>query len=961
LAISILGGYPDATTTGVPAGVTLTPHPGDLVINTPGAVISGLNITGTVYINAPNVTIENCSITSTGYACVNVNDGVAGTVVQNCIINGTGAGPQGQSGIGGQGTFINNNIYNVENGINVEGSNTVIKGNYIHDLGDSAGAAGHYDGIQVDGGFNNVTIDHNTVLGRDTSCIFICNDFGPMNNIVVNNNFLLGQDDAAYTIYVIEKPGNPAQITNVQVTNNVLGTGVWGWADVESTSPVWTNNTDVATGKIVSTVNGLSPAPAGSGSPTSAPDAPKIASFSNDTGGAGDHVTSDSTPTLTGTAVANSTVTVFDGATKLGTVTANSSGAWSYTSAKLADGSHSFTATDTVSGTISAASAALAVKIDTSAPTAPVEAGDSIVNQNQVILNGTAEAGSAVKVYDGITQVGTATVGANGSWTVTTSALSVGSHNLTATATDAAGNVSAVSAPLDPVISAPTTPPPSQTAPNAPVITSGDHVTNDNTVTVAGTAAAGSTVTVLDGTTKLGSTAVGSNGSWSYTTAALNDGKHSLTATDTVSGKTSAASSAATVTVDTHAPGAPVLVSDSVVNTNHVLLSGTAEANSAITVYDGNTVVGTATAGSNGAWNFTTGTLTTGSHVLTATAADAAGNTSGHSQALDPVIGGGSTTPPTTTSSGLTGIVEVGNNYFLGGTGPELKYHGAAVTTGHFQDWIPISSVQIDGAGHDVAWKNSSGQFTFWATDSQGNFTSYPTGGVALAGNSTTVESYETIFHQDLNGDHTIGVPGSPSSPSSPSNPGSAAAISITNLSDSSQGLVTIKGTADAFSQIKLFDGTTAVGAVKAAADGTWSYTSSSAVSDKTHTYTAQELDSSGHVAATSGSAILGSSGTNTLTSTGGNNLFVGNGHPDTFVFASNFGKDVITDFNANSANRGHDVIQFSKSVFDSFADVLSHATQSGQNVVIADHAGDTLTLNNVKLSALDKHDFHFA
>jgi Bacterial Ig-like domain/Tryptophan-rich Synechocystis species C-terminal domain/Right handed beta helix region len=948
LAISILGGYPDATTTGVPAGVTLTPHPGDLVINTPGAVISGLNITGTVYINAPNVTIENCSITSTGYACVNVNAGVAGTVVQNCVINGTGAGPQGQSGIGGQGTFINNNIYNVENGINVEGGNTVIKGNYIHDLGDSSGAAGHYDGIQVDGGFNNVTIDHNTVLGRDTSCIFICNDFGPMNNIVVNNNFLLGQDDAAYTIYVIEKPGNPAQITNVQVTNNVLGTGFWGWADVESTSPVWTNNTDVATGKIVSTVNGLSPAPAGSGSPTSSPDAPTIASFSNDTGIAGDHVTSDSTPTLTGKAVANSTVTVFDGAQKLGTVTANSSGAWSYTSAKLADGSHSFTVTATVSGTTGAASAALAVKIDTTAPAAPVETGDSVINQNQVSLHGTAEAGSTVKVYDGTSQVGTATVGATGSWTVTTSALSVGSHNLTATATDAAGNVSAVSAPLDPVISAPTTPPPSQTAPNAPVITSGDHVTNDNTVTVTGTAVAGSTVTVLDGATKLGTTTVGSNGAWSYTTAALTDGKHSLTATDTVSGKTSVASSAATLTIDTHAPTTPVLVSDSVVNTNHVLVSGTAEANSSITVYDGTAAVGTAMAGSNGAWSFTTGTLTTGSHVLTATASDAAGNTSAHSAGLDPVIG--SPTAP----SGLTGIVHVGNNYFLGSTGPELKYGGAVVATGQFDDWIPISSVKVDGGGYDVAWKNSSGEFTFWTTDSHGNFTSYPTHGVALAANGATVQSYENIFHQDLNGDHTIGVPGSPSGP------GSAASISITSLTDSSQGLVTLKGTADALSQVKLFDGTTAVGTVKAAADGTWSYTSSSAVSDTTHTYKAQELDSSGHVVATSGNAILGSSGANTLTSTGGNNLFVGNGHPDTFVFAANFGKDVITDFNAGSG-RGHDVIQFSKSVFDNFADVLSHATQSGQNVVIADDVGNSLTLNNVKLAALDKHDFHFA
>ena len=103
----------------------------------------------------------------------------------------------------------------------------------------------------------------------------------------------------------------------------------------------------------------------------------------------------------------------------------------------------------------------------------------------------------------------------------------------------------------------------------------------------------------------------------------------------------------------------------------------------------------------------------------------------------------------------------------------------------------------------------------------------------------------------------------------------------------------------------------------------------------------------------------MGSSGSNTLTSTAGNDLFVGNGHHDTFVFASNFGKDVITDFHASG--RGHDVVQFSKSVFDSFADVLAHATQNGQNVVISDGTGDSLTLKSVKLTALDKHDFHFA
>jgi hypothetical protein len=76
-------------------------------------------------------------------------------------------------------------------------------------------------------------------------------------------------------------------------------------------------------------------------------------------------------------------------------------------------------------------------------------------------------------------------------------------------------------------------------------------------------------------------------------------------------------------------------------------------------------------------------------------------------------------------------------------------------------------------------------------------------------------------------------------------------------------------------------------------------------------------------------------------------------------VFAPNFGNDVIKDFKASGW--GHDVVQFSKSVFDDFADVLAHATQSGRDVVIATDHSDSLTLKNTKLSALDKSDFHFA
>ena len=77
---------------------------------------------------------------------------------------------------------------------------------------------------------------------------------------------------------------------------------------------------------------------------------------------------------------------------------------------------------------------------------------------------------------------------------------------------------------------------------------------------------------------------------------------------------------------------------------------------------------------------------------------------------------------------------------------------------------------------------------------------------------------------------------------------------------------MTIKGTADAYSQVKVYDGTTSLGTVEPAADGTWSLKTPSAVSNTVHTFTAQEIDSTGHVVASSGSAILGSTRSNTLT-----------------------------------------------------------------------------------------------
>lgn len=211
----------------------------------------------------------------------------------------------------------------------------------------------------------------------------------------------------------------------------------------------------------------------------SAPNAPVISAISSDTGAsASDNITNDSTLTLTMTAEAGSTVKVYSGATLLGTATETTAGNFSFTTAALSSNSYSLYATSTDgAGNVSAASAAKTVVVDLQAPVEPVitsfgsnsgSALDNITNDNTVTLNIVAEAGSTVRVYNGVNLLGTATESSAGRFTFTTSALADATYNFTAKATDVAGNESAASVAQTVVVDA--------TAPSAPVLALGTGV-----------------------------------------------------------------------------------------------------------------------------------------------------------------------------------------------------------------------------------------------------------------------------------------------------------------------------------------------------------------------------------------------------------------------------------------------------------------------------------------------------
>ncbi|MEH2588309.1 Ig-like domain-containing protein [Bradyrhizobium sp. AZCC 1721] len=852
-------------------------------------------------------------------------------------------------------------------GVRIGGDGDVtISNSYLESTGQGSD---HADTIQIyaPGSTGNVTITNTTIVAHTTAAtagMFVADDWSgtlTFDNVVFQGGpFGLRIAADANDISVALKdvyfvgPFGYDDILFQEVNADI---NITQWENVRSATIV---NGELVPGELIPPPFPVEGGGGGAGLTT-------IDHFSNDSGTSGDGITNDSTLTLSGSAAANSTVKVFDGTTQIGTTTTNSSGAWSYTTAALSNGNHSLKATATTTSGTSSTSSVLAVKIDTVAPTAPTMATPTNNANGGLNLTGTAEANSVVKVFDGTAQIGTATANSSGVWNYTTGALAAGSHSLTARATDAAGNTGAASAVV--TASTGTSAPPA--TPATPTIASfsndtgaaGDGITSDNTLQLKGTAAANSTVKIYDGSTQIGTTTASSTGSWDYITSVLTNAKHVLTATATTSsGQTSAASGAVTVTVDTLAPTAPALSSNAIVNTNQVKLSGTAEANSTVTVYDGTTVVGTGTTNSTGAWSVTTNALSTGTHALTVKAADAAGNVSAASQSVSSVIGGTSPTPTPgelVESAGVTSLVESGGKYYLNsssGSGPTLKYGGADFVDGQDGTWTPIGAEKT-ATGYQVAWKEAStGQYTAWNTDNNGNYVSHVsalTGSVSggsVSGTNYGLKLLETSFHQDLNGDGQVGASSAPAPTSS---------VELTTMYKNWSDIVTIKGVADANSQIKLYDGNASLGTVNTAADGTWSFKTSSAVSDTVHTYTAKQIDSTGQVVGTSGNAILGSTGSNTLTSSSGDDVFVGNGGADTFVFAPNFGNDVVKDF--GTYGRSHDVVQFSKSVFDSFASVLAHATQVGQDVVISADADNSVTLKNTKLGAINSHDFHFS
>ena len=259
---------------------------------------------------------------------------------------------------------------------------------------------------------------------------------------------------------------------------------------------------------------------------------------------------------LSGKGEPGDTVLLYDGDTLIASTVVDTSGNWKADITLSSEGDHDLRAGfRDPAGNAGAKSEPVVVDYDITPPDSPVP--DTLENNvgKDLILQGLSNdnrmnmagkngiPGDIVKLYDGKTLIGSSSVKADGSWSVSGELLGGdGNHNLKASFTDPAGNESKPSVPVSVNL---------DTVAEAPLFT-----LTDNTPSLTGTAGSvepHALVTIYNGTTPVASFTARADGSWTWhPSSALSDGSYQFNATQTdAAGNTSIASRQQAFTVAT--------------------------------------------------------------------------------------------------------------------------------------------------------------------------------------------------------------------------------------------------------------------------------------------------------------------------------------------------------------------------------------------------------------------------
>jgi len=507
--------------------------------------------------------------------------------------------------------------------------------------------------------------------------------------------------------------------------------------------------------------------------------------------------------------------------------------------------------------------------------TSPTE-GSTVFNP--ITVTGTAEPNALVELFASGGFSTTTTADSNGNWSANLLIALSGVYTLTATQTTS-GGTSAVSTAITVTLSPP-----------APTITSPANNARllAEPFTVTGTSFPFATIDLFRGFTILISTTTAdSNGNWSANVPTLIIQLHPLTATQTENGVTSPASEILSIAVIPNPPTITIPINSATVFTNPFTVTGTADPNALVELFNGTAALGTTTADSNGDWSRQVTLLSDGIFTITATQ-NFNGVTSDESTTVDITL---VTTSPITvnfdlvdTSGGLVSGTAV--DTYLAGFGITVTDEGSITTDftifSHDNDArvFPTSAPNAfyrsfgnEPYSYSLNFANTLDRFDFtrsaYDTAPSGiavspwNAQAFDSNGVSLGTVGEGQQSFfsanppvsffftgpdiaKVTFFRDSQNTFS-GIAQVPlddliltfSDSTIPDPPIITSPIDGTTITTDT---VTLTGTADANNTIEVFDGITSLGNATADANGDWTFTTGT-LTDGAHTFTATASD----------------------------------------------------------------------------------------------------------------------
>ncbi|MDF3936706.1 Ig-like domain-containing protein [Pseudomonas citronellolis] len=457
-------------------------------------------------------------------------------------------------------------------------------------------------------------------------------------------------------------------------------------------------------------------------------------------------VTDDRQPVFSGKGEPGDVATLKDGDEVLGTAVVDANGNWTLTpETPLEDGPHSISVTLTdPAGNTSQASDPLQFGVSDALPEVTIRAAldqvgsitgevldQGVTDDRRPTLLGTATPNAVVVIKEGPVVYGSAVADAEGNWSLRLPlGQSDGEHTYTAEVKNAAGESASAEFSLTVDTVAPYRPDIEAVLDDVGLVTGPlkqNAVTDDSQPTLQGGGEEpGELIKVYDNGQLLGSTLVDDNGEWAFTPEQpLADGAHKLTVTASdEAGNESRPSGAFNLTVqsggdvgvidslellDDVGPRTGAIHSGDVTDDTQPTLRGHVAGGNAslVQVFDGETLLGSASVDAQGNWSFTSPLLNSGEHSFSARPVSEVGTPGAQSDAIDFSVLGGDVPLPQAPS--ITEVLDDQGAYqgpLASGDSTDdesLSLRGQGEPNGTVVLYVngqPVASVSVDAQGN---------------------------------------------------------------------------------------------------------------------------------------------------------------------------------------------------------------------------------------------------------------------